>query len=485
MNRSYNRVLEWSILLPVMGFAVSFLYIAIASMPFPFLLEWMEGQSIDVVQRILEGKPLYGAPTLEYVPLIYPPYYFYVTAFVTLITGGDFLPARLVSTLATLGVCAVIYYWLRRENAGWRLALTGACLFLATYRLSGRWFDMSRVDSLFLFLTFAGLYVAVYWRGLGNAVLAAAILTMAFFTKQSALMAALPVLAALAFTNWRHALAVAAALTLLCNAGVWLMDYESGGWFSFYAFTVPAGHGFDRGMYLGFWKRDIFGRVGIFFLMALAVIAYQLRSDWRKGLLYCGMAAGFIGASYVSRIHSYGYINVLMPMHAFLALMTGLALSSCRRADKSQVALTLAGMVVLIELATLLYNPGRQIPGPELTEAGNRFIEQLASREGDIFMPEIQYIQTRADKQSYAFGMAAFDVLRANLGKKEHVKHDLNNLLATAIREKRFAGIIPGNMLQLPGLKQYYVKLRHIDYPQRYVTGALGSLPTDLYVPKP
>jgi hypothetical protein len=482
MKRFYTWI-EWSVLIPAFFFAACFVYVAYESMHFSFMLEWMEGQTIDVIQRVVDGKPLYDKPTLEYVPLIYPPYYFYVSAFVTLLTGGDFFPARLVSTVATLGTSLVLYHWLRREDCGWRPALIGAFLFLATYRLSGRWFDMSRVDSLFLCLTVLGLYLAVYTRGIVNALAAALVLTAAFFTKQTALVIAAPVLLAMLLIDTRHAITTGVALLAMVFVGIFWLDSVSDNWFSFYAFAVPSGHPMERSMLMGFWTRDIFGHVGIFFLMALAVLVTMYYRDKKKAVLFSALAVGFVGASYMSRLHSFGFINVLMPLHFFLALMVGLGMSYCRKLPRAHMALPVAGVLVLIELSTLMYNPSKLIPGEKAYQGGMRFLQELAAVGGDIFMPEVQYIQTKVGKKSYAFGMAAFDVLRSDLKSMDYIKRGLSEKLEFAIRSKRFSAIMPGRMIRLPGLNQYYVKQQHIPHVQHYVAGAIGRMPSDIYVP--
>ena len=485
-QRLYVRLLEWSILLPALAFAAGFIYVATESMSYPFMLEWMEGQTLDVVQRVLEGKPLYVEPSLDYVPLIYPPYYYYVAAFASMLTGGlDFFPARLVSFIATLGSGAVIFAWLRQERAGWRVALAGACFFFATYKLSGRWFDMSRVDSLFLFLTLAGLYMAIHTRGVANAIGAALLLAIAFFTKQTALLITAPVLLMLFLVDMRHTLWLCGAYALFCLSGLLALDQFSAGWYNFYAFTVPAGHSVDASMYAGFWHRDVFGRVGVLFLMSIITLAYVFYQDGRKGFVYLGLAIGLVGASYVSRVHSFGYINVLMPMHAFFALMGAMALAASRKSEKAIFAMPLVGIALMLELSTLMYNPVPLVPTEEMKQAGERFTQQLQAIEGDVFMPEIQFVQTRAGKRSYAFGMAAFDIFRSDLKDHQDVKTMLWQELATALQEKRFAAVVPGRMTKLPKLKQYYQKTGTLDYPQRYVTGALSRVPTNLLTPKP
>ncbi len=480
----YYRVIEWSLLAPALMFAGCFLYVAYVSMPFPYLLEWMEGQTIDVIQRVLHGQPLYVEPSLEYVPLIYPPFYYYAAALFTLVTGGDFFPARLLSFFSTLGIAGVLYAWLRKEHASWRIALAGACFFLATYRLSGRWFDMSRVDSLFLFLTLFGLYIAVHARGWSNELAAALLLTAGFFTKQSTLMIAAPALIGLMATDWRHSLRVGGLTAIAVSAWLIILHFTTAGWFDFYIFAVPAGHSLDKGMYSGFWKKDVFGHVDVFFLLTLSILCMLLVTERKKGLLYMGMAAGLIGTSYVSRLHSYGYINVLMPMHAFLALMVGIALARCRKSEMANTAFPVGGIIVLMGLASMMYNPNRLIPTEQMKQAGDHFIAQMAAQPGSLFIPELQYIQTRAGKHSYAFGMAAHDIFRSDLKNKTYVKKNLRNELNAAIQGKRFDVVIPGWVVHIPHVSENYTLAGEITPPLRYVTGALGTMTMDIYIPR-
>src|SRR5262245_26729943 len=64
------------------AFIVAFVVAAAFRLTYPFPLEVTEGAAIVQVQRVLEGQPLYLQPTLEHVPLIYGPLYFYVSSLV-------------------------------------------------------------------------------------------------------------------------------------------------------------------------------------------------------------------------------------------------------------------------------------------------------------------------------------------------------------------------------------------------------------------
>jgi len=473
--------LQWLCLTGANWFILAFMFVAFSSLTYPFNFEWMEGMSIDIIGRIMHGLPVYTKPSIEYVPYIYTPLYFYICALVAEITGLGFFPARLVSTLAALGIGVVIYLWIHKKNGDWEAGIIGAGLFFATYRLSGRWFDNSRVDSLFLFLTLLSLYIYTHYRNHRPALLAALIATAAFFTKQTALFMILPVLAAGFFIERRDTLIMAVAMALLLGSLILLANYMSDGWFDFFVFTLPAGHGIEKHMLWDFWSGDIFHPLLILFIISVVSVMYYTVENRQTGLFYAALLAGGIAASYIARLHGYGWINVLMPIHAVLALMTGLAFAHIKQRNTPWLMAALA-LAMLWQMHSLLYNPKTLIPDEKSIEAGNRFLEQLAKIKGDVFIPELQYVQTRAGKKSYALGMGAFDLFRSDLKERNDVKKAFQTELERAIADGRFSAIIPGRLVPTPGLDLYYTPRDHLTYPKEYVSGAINFLRTDLFV---
>jgi len=128
-------------------YIIMYIVLAILRMPCPFELEWMEGAMVDHVVWMLAGNPLYPEPSLDFVPFIYAPIYFYVSAGISWLIGVGFFPLRLVSVLASLGSLVVIFAFVRKETLSWQAALLASGLFAATYELSDVWFDIARVDS--------------------------------------------------------------------------------------------------------------------------------------------------------------------------------------------------------------------------------------------------------------------------------------------------------------------------------------------------
>src|SRR5262249_60052570 len=106
--------------------------------------------------------------------------------------GLGFFALRLVSFLAALGCLAALFVIARRETGSALGGLLAAGLFAATYRLSGAWLDIARVDSLFLFLLLTAIALA---QGGDEAeqIAGGVCLALAFIAKQSAI-AALPVM---------------------------------------------------------------------------------------------------------------------------------------------------------------------------------------------------------------------------------------------------------------------------------------------------
>ena len=477
----FAGIANWFCLTCANWFIFAFIYVAFSTLSYPFNLEWMEGQSIDIIQRIMDGKPVYTKPSIEYVPYIYTPLYYYVSALVAEVTGIGFFPARLVSTLSALGIGVLIYLWIRKKNKDWQAGVIGAGLFFATYRLSGRWFDNSRVDSLFLFLTLVSLYVFTHYRGRKYALIAAGIAAAAFFTKQAALIMILPVLAAGFFTQRRDTLIMAAALAVLLGSTIVLYNYLSDGWFAFFVFKIPAGHSIERHMIWDFWKVDIFHPLWLLFSIAVGGVIFALYQNWKMGLYLVALDSGALAASYIARLHGYGWINVLMPIHAMLALMAGLAFAEAKQKN-NPIALAGLATAILWQMYALFYQPNLLIPNEKSIEAGNHFLQNLAQIDGDVFMPELQYVQTRVGKKSYTLGMAAFDLVRADLGEQNNIKEDFQAELAQAIASGRFSAIMPGRLVPMPGLEQYYAQNVRLEYPKEYVTGAINFLRTYLFM---
>ncbi len=72
---------------------------------YPFELEWLEGEMICHGLQVLQGLPVYGPPSSEFIAEIYPPVYYYVIAAVFKMAGTVSFPLlRLVSVMSLAGI---------------------------------------------------------------------------------------------------------------------------------------------------------------------------------------------------------------------------------------------------------------------------------------------------------------------------------------------------------------------------------------------
>ena len=72
---------------------------------YPYELEWLEGEMICHGLQLLQGLPVYGPPSSQFIAEIYPPVYYYVMAAVFKLAGTVSFPLlRLVSVLSLAGI---------------------------------------------------------------------------------------------------------------------------------------------------------------------------------------------------------------------------------------------------------------------------------------------------------------------------------------------------------------------------------------------
>ena len=140
------------------GFVLLFLYTSLRRIGYPFSFDQVEGGIVTSVWRIVHGYPLYAKPTPDFVPYLYAPLYFYLVTALSKLIGVGYASLRLISILGTLGSLCVIYALIHGETRSHVASLAGAGLFAACYLPLEGWFDVGRVDSLFVFLLLLAIY---------------------------------------------------------------------------------------------------------------------------------------------------------------------------------------------------------------------------------------------------------------------------------------------------------------------------------------
>lgn len=422
-------VLEAVIAAASLAYLLLYVAVALRRMAHPFELEWLEGGSLLQVQRILGGEALYARPSLAYVAFPYPPLYYYVAAAVARLLGPGFLALRLVSFLASVVALAAIFDTVRRETGRALPALLAAGAFAATYRMTGAWLDVGRVDSLFLALTLLAVHRIRFGRTALSQAAAGALLGLAFFAKQLAVVAVAGF--ALHHLAWRrrHAGALLGAAVAVLVGGTLLLDRWSGGWFTWHAFRP---HGLMLHRVVTFFGVDLLPQLPIALLGSIVLLARSGRdADGRRFL--ATLAAVLLGTGLLGRMIVGAYVNALLPACAGLALMLGLAFHEARG---RHAALTAAA---LLQLAMLAYDPRPFVPTAADRQAGERLTARLAALGGPVLVPGHPYLAARASGHAHAHAMAVGDLLHFAPGAAADA---FEREMRRALCERRYSAVV-------------------------------------------
>jgi hypothetical protein len=279
-----------------------------------------------------------------------------------------------------------------------------------------------------LFLLLASLNAARRAEGVPGGLLVGLLVFIAFMAKQNALIAAAPVLLLLILT--RRRVGVTALLTVggLVVGSTLLLNSITHGWYGYYVFAELTHQQVMSSVWRTFFTKDLWHTpwsiaLGILGLLITLRHRAQATVDW---LFWVVAAGGLLGSAWVSRLHSGGGRDVLIPAFAAVALLGAFGYSTLhRRALRfettfsrasswmpSLVGIALA-MIVVIQIGALHYSPSRYIPTAADERAGRSFVELVRRSAGPVIVSNHPYYETLAGKASWAQGEAIHDVMRA------------------------------------------------------------------------
>jgi hypothetical protein len=473
------------------AFLAAYVAIAVARMRYPYELEWIEGGVVDEVRHSLTGHSLYGRPSLHYIPNIYTPLYYYVAAVPSKIFGMGFFAPRFVSFLASLAAFACVGALVRTETRDNVVAFVSACAFAACFRRGGAWFDLARVDSLFVALLFAGLLVGRKARTPRGAAAAGVVMTLAFLTKQAALLPALAVVLFLWQRRRPLGLWYVGTLGGGLLASTAALQLWSHGWYRFYVFDMPAAHEIVREEYRAFWTDDLLAPFGI--AVALGALGLwwttRVRTDdgVTVGWFYVPVVAGLLASAYQGRLHSGGYDNVLFPAFGAVAMALGLGLHAAaatatgsatrRRARITAWLAPVAVVLAAVQFATLTYDPWAQVPNAADHRTGRQMIAALRSLPGTVYLPGHSEYLIRVGKQGSVYSSALEDVIRADVrGEGKALGGELDRAVSSGRWDWIVADSAPTFSYLPRSLRRSYVAVGTLvprRHPPRPLTGTM------------
>ena len=287
---------------------------------------------------------------------------------------------------------------------------------------------MGRVDSLYVAMLALCCLMAGRATTVKGWTLAGALASLAFMTKQPALIAVAPLALYLLVVDRRAALAFCAgfaALAVVATAGLAVL---SDGWYWYYVFDVPrlrlavsprSTHA------VSFWTSDLLP-----FAIAIAggmVVAVR-RREWR----HIALVTGLILSAWLSRLEGGAWNNTVMPAYLAASVLLGLLLRSGELAPLARHA------VALVQLLLLRYDPRPFVPGTRHLAEGEMFLHSLRSMRTPVLVLDHGQWATQAGLAEFAHGWAVTDVVWADRGL---TGTGLESEIRAAIAQRRFATI--------------------------------------------
>jgi len=438
--------LRWAVAGAAILFIGVYLFVAYRRMVYPFDLERLEGSAVGQVDRVLHGQPLFMAPSLNYVPMVYTPVYFYVSALAAKLMGLGFAPLRLVSILSSLGCFALLYRFVHKETSSHYCSLVSVGLFAATFRETGDWLELARTDSLYLFLLVLGAYLLRWKRHAGWLAIAGGCTALAFLTKQTALIVILPMVIYAGSLGFRFFAAFAGTAGLLGAGGSALLHLRSGGWSTFYLFSLTSSFLTMKGHIILFWINDIFRVLPI--AVAFCVFFFLDAAhgkDCRGVWFYFCFGAGMLAASWLYSLNWGAYLNGRLPVYLFLCLATGLAahrlleLLAAQAGDRARLGQSVLFTALLIQSCALVYDPRLVTPGRRDIELGREVLAKIAQFPGPVYVPNHNYLAAMAGKQGFADILNLCTLL---VSGDPRTVAPLRDELREAFRQKRFSAVV-------------------------------------------
>ncbi len=395
---------------------VIFLHTALAYVEFPYEQKSVvEGVTVYNAAKYLDGESSYRDPTkAPFRSMVYPPVHEMLLAPVMGILGGpSLIGGRIFSLLCALGTAVAAGAAIRRRTRNWRAATLGGLFFFCGYGLSLQWIEQVRNDALLCLLIVAGLLAserALVRKRFPAAGLA--LLILALYTKQTALFAALAVVATLWRSDRRRALVWAGSYAGTALLVFLLMQWWSRGWFAFYILRVPGGVGFN-------WVQ--LNHAVTFFVMALPATGFALWCSLRAAR-HPGKdepplwETAFLIALPVCLLQSVKWgatMNAFLPLLPLIGVVGAVGLHRRLSAKKPAPYGRLLLALALVQVGVLVYRP--LLPDASHVESHRRIATWVRAAPGPVLVSGYSSHAYKNGKAYYGDPVIMGDIERAGL----------------------------------------------------------------------
>ena len=378
----------------------------VATVRYPFDIEWLESTALYQAYRIMRGLGTYGSPRDGYLPIMHPPGHTAVLALIGRVVGLDYAMARTVSLVCFLGAAALVARALVRHAGGraegWALAAFAVGCAAAGVPVIDSFYTLVREDMMAVLLCVAaaalvdgtlpvpgeGAPASRRMRPRRIALVAAAI-TAIVYTRQPAVFFPLWIVLFVFARHRRSGFLLALAATAACGLCLVALQFASKGWYWMHTVGFLATQPLTRERFAeGFGLVSGFAPFALPILVAALVLAV-LRRLSARAVLWVGMLVFSIPAGLLPYAKVGGFTNDLVPTVFLLGPAAAFVVADLLAAvaARPRAALALQASLFAAGAAFLClrsYDHKRFVPPEESFRSARALDARVASLRGGV-----------------------------------------------------------------------------------------------------
>jgi hypothetical protein len=383
--RQYPAVMKialWLILLS----QLPLLYLVCNQLFLGFAIEGCSYHHMHMIDRVLEGKPIYAAASSDHQGVTYTPLYWWVCGGLSKLFGLSMPLARMVSVTASLFFVWIIgaFTW-RVTDRNLLLTLFAPCVVLTTNFNTDMlaWFDEINVNPLHLALVAFGFFLLIGKPSTRRSILIAFVMMLAVLAKQTALAYVAAIGAYLLLKDFKQGVIYGVVAAVLIAGSFYILNVASHG--DFYKYVVTANQvvpWYSARLWDEVLTKLLVGLFAVLILLTVMplLLAKTFREFWETAFtpeyLMCaaGIAVNCIAEPKMGSGAIHGVIGI-----AGLAICGSMGLYRLAKQLSPAVGQKIVAWVTVGQLALLLI-PAEQKYFPQLVDETDKArYEQIAS----------------------------------------------------------------------------------------------------------
>lgn len=404
----------------------SFIILCVVRFHNPLTNGAFEDATLHQAQRIVEGELLYSDPTIDYIPLLYGPILFYLSAFFVKIFGMNLPAIRLVPIISNLGIILFSYVliksFLNRSN---KIALVHSLLFLGIFysinSFAGYWLDLAKVDATYLL--WMCFILVVFLRYLKkNSIFDLFILSLLsvlmIYTKQIAILStAFLIFYVLLCKGLRSSILFFLIFSTIFSLVTGIFYWRDGNNFFIYNFILPGTHPYVLKSALEkisfILPSIILTFASVLIILKNYKIPIQRTSAYfnnRYRFLVFSSLVYFI-FSYLGRSKAGAVENSWLYFYLNSSLLFSVSIFVIRRSkiqSKRSIVLNSILVLFLVQMVILAYNPIKSIQIQKEKMVKNKlFLNSFCKLEHPVLYPDVSFYSTMLCNQKSSFSLSA------------------------------------------------------------------------------